>query len=352
MSESLRNDGRIWVPKRKEDRLKPPASIAEADRDYYLERIYPSFGNLCPRDVASRAAKRVCDEGRGVGETGLGVYLDFADAIARLGEGAVRERYGNLFDIYHEITNENAYKVPMRIFPAVHYTMGGLWVDYNLMSNVPGLFVLGEANFSDHGANRLGASALMQGLADGYFVLPYTIGDYLAAQKPGSRPSADGAEFAQAEENVKAMTSRLLAVKGTRAGEPFPQAARPHHVAALRDGPQQGRASRRRCRRSPRCARSSGRTSACPAAATPQPVARAGGPGRRLPRARRADVPRRPGAARRAAAAISARSTSTPTASASATTPTSPTWPPGSTRARARSPGAQRRAARLRVRSR
>jgi succinate dehydrogenase / fumarate reductase flavoprotein subunit len=214
MSESLRNDGRIWVPKRKEDRLKPPASIAEGDRDYYLERIYPSFGNLCPRDVASRAAKRVCDEGRGVGETGLGVYLDFADAIGRLGEAGVRERYGNLFDIYHEITNENAYKVPMRIFPAVHYAMGGLWVDYNLMSNVPGLFVLGEANFSDHGANRLGASALMQGLADGYFVIPYTIGDYLATQKPGSRPSADAPEFKQAEENVRSMTARLLGVKG------------------------------------------------------------------------------------------------------------------------------------------
>ena len=214
MSESLRNDGRIWVPKRKEDRLKPPASVAEGDRDYYLERIYPSFGNLCPRDVASRAAKRVCDEGRGVGETGLGVYLDFADAIGRLGEAGVRERYGNLFDIYHEITDENAYRVPMRIFPAVHYTMGGLWVDYNLMSNVPGLFVLGEANFSDHGANRLGASALMQGLADGYFVLPYTVGGYLATQKPGSAPQPDGPEFAQAEENVKAMTSRLLSIKG------------------------------------------------------------------------------------------------------------------------------------------
>jgi succinate dehydrogenase / fumarate reductase flavoprotein subunit len=214
MSESLRNDGRIWVPKKKEDRLKPPGSIPDADRDYYLERIYPSFGNLCPRDVASRAAKRVCDEGRGVGETGLGVYLDFADAIARLGEAGVRERYGNLFDIYHEITNENAYKVPMRIFPAVHYTMGGLWVDYNLMSNVPGLFVLGEANFSDHGANRLGASALMQGLGDGYFVLPYTVGGYLAGQKPGSRPSPDGAEFGQAEENVKAATERLLSIKG------------------------------------------------------------------------------------------------------------------------------------------
>ena len=216
MSESLRNDGRIWVPKRKEDRLKKPADIAEADRDYYLERIYPSFGNLCPRDVASRAAKRMCDEGRGVGESGLGVYLDFSDAIGRLGEPAVRERYGNLFDIYHEITAESAYQQPMRIFPAVHYTMGGLWVDYNLMSNIPGLFVLGEANFSDHGANRLGASALMQGLADGYFVIPYTIGDYLAGQKPGSRPKTDRAEFKQAEDNVTGQTKRFLENKGSQ----------------------------------------------------------------------------------------------------------------------------------------
>jgi succinate dehydrogenase / fumarate reductase flavoprotein subunit len=216
MSESLRNDGRIWVPKRKEDCRKDPASIAEEDRDYYLERMYPSFGNLAPRDIASRAAKRVCDEGRGIGATGLGVYLDFSDAINRLGEAAVRERYGNLFDIYHEITDENAYKTPMRIYPAVHYTMGGLWVDYNLMSNVPGLFVLGEANFSDHGANRLGASALMQGLADGYFVVPYTIGDYLAGQKPGSRPSPDAPEFKEAEANVRAMTQRLLGAKGTQ----------------------------------------------------------------------------------------------------------------------------------------
>jgi succinate dehydrogenase / fumarate reductase flavoprotein subunit len=214
MSESLRNDGRIWVPKRKEDRLKDPTTIPEADRDYYLERMYPAFGNLCPRDIASRAAKRVCDEGRGAGTSGLGVYLDFSDAINRLGENAVRERYGNLFDIYHEITAENAYKTPMRIFPAVHYTMGGLWVDYNLMSNVPGLFVLGEANFSDHGANRLGASALMQGLADGYFVIPYTIGDYLATQKPGSRPKPEAPEFKQAEENVTGMTKRLLDNKG------------------------------------------------------------------------------------------------------------------------------------------
>jgi succinate dehydrogenase / fumarate reductase flavoprotein subunit len=214
MSESLRNDGRIWVPKRKEDARKNPAEIPEEDRDYYLERIYPSFGNLAPRDVASRAAMRMCDEGRGVGESGLGVYLDFADAIKRLGEAGVRERYGNLFDIYHEITNENAYRTPMRIFPAVHYTMGGLWVDYNLMSNIPGLFVLGEANFSDHGANRLGASALMQGLADGYFVIPYTIGDYLATQKPNAKPSTDRAEFKQAEENVTGLTQRLLSING------------------------------------------------------------------------------------------------------------------------------------------
>ncbi len=213
MSESLRNDGRIWAPKKAGD-TRAPAAIPESERDYYLERLYPSFGNLAPRDIASRAAKRICDEGRGVGSTGLGVYLDFADAINRLGEPAVRERYGNLFDIYHEITAESAYKAPMRIYPAVHYTMGGLWVDYNLMSNIPGLFVLGEANFSDHGANRLGASALMQGLADGYFVIPYTIGDYLAGQKPGSRPAADAPEFRQAEADVRGQTTRFLATKG------------------------------------------------------------------------------------------------------------------------------------------
>ncbi len=214
MSESLRNDGRVWAPKNPADRLKAPGEIAEQDRDYFLERLYPSFGNLCPRDVASRAAKRACDEGRGAGESGLGVYLDFADAIKRLGENGVRERYGNLFDIYHEITAESAYQTPMRIYPAVHYTMGGLWVDYNLMSNIPGLFVLGEANFSDHGSNRLGASALMQGLADGYFVIPYTIGDYLAGQKPGSRPSADAAEFKTAEDEIRGVTTRFLASKG------------------------------------------------------------------------------------------------------------------------------------------
>jgi succinate dehydrogenase / fumarate reductase flavoprotein subunit len=214
MSESLRNDGRIWVPKQAEDRRKAPGDIAEADRDYYLERMYPNYGNLAPRDISSRAAKHVCDEGRGVGESGRGVYLDFADAIKRLGEPVVRERYGNLFDIYQEITDENAYRTPMRIYPAVHYVMGGLWVDYNLMSNVPGLFVLGEANFSDHGANRLGASALMQGLADGYFIVPYSIGNYIATQKIGSRPSPDAPEFLAAEANVRSIVSRLLSTSG------------------------------------------------------------------------------------------------------------------------------------------
>lgn len=214
MSESLRNDGRIWVPKKVEDCDKNPNDIPEEDRDYYLERIYPSFGNLAPRDVSSRAAKRMCDEGRGVGPTKLGVYLDFSDAIKRLGADTVRARYGNLFDIYKEITDESAYETPMRIFPAVHYTMGGLWVDYNLMSNIPGLFVLGEANFSDHGANRLGASALMQGLADGYFVAPYTVGNYLATQKPGSTPSTDDPAFQEAAASVKELTQRLLNTKG------------------------------------------------------------------------------------------------------------------------------------------
>ncbi|MFZ4818109.1 MAG: fumarate reductase/succinate dehydrogenase flavoprotein subunit [Limisphaerales bacterium] len=221
MSESLRNDGRIWVPKRKEDCKKSPADIAEGDRDYYLERMYSAFGNLAPRDVASRAAKYVCDEGRGIGDTGLGVYLDFADSIKRLGEGKVRERYGNLFAMYHEITNEDAYKTPMRIYPAVHYTMGGLWVDYNLMSNIPGLFVLGEANFSDHGANRLGASALMQGLSDGYFVLPSTITTYLANVKAGGRPATDRAEFQQAEEEVRNFTRRVTSNNGKRSPDSF-----------------------------------------------------------------------------------------------------------------------------------
>ena len=217
MSESLRNDGRVWVPRKKEDCGKPAGSIADADRDYFLERKYPSFGNLAPRDISSRAAKEVCDEGRGVGPGGLGVYLDFADAIKRLGEDKVRERYSNLFDMYEKITGENAYRVPMRIYPAVHYTMGGAWVDYNLMSSLPGLFVVGEANFSDHGANRLGASALMQGLADGYFVLPYTIGNYFASLGiKHEKPTANHPEFKKAEENTRAFTHKLLSIKGRR----------------------------------------------------------------------------------------------------------------------------------------
>lgn len=214
MSESLRNDGRVWVPKKKGDK-RPPGEIPEEERDYYLERKYPSYGNLAPRDISSRAAKEACDDGRGVGSSGLGVYLDFADSIRRLGEPKIRERYANLFEMYERITGEDAYKVPMRIFPAVHYTMGGLWVDYNLMSNIPGLFVLGEANFSDHGANRLGASALMQGLADGYFILPYTIGNYFATCKQ-ARPSPSHAEFKKVEEEANNLTKRMLNIKGKR----------------------------------------------------------------------------------------------------------------------------------------
>lgn len=238
MSESLRNDGRVWVPKKKEDCGKPPSQIPEEARDYYLERKYPSFGNLAPRDISSRSAKEACDEGRGVGPGGLGVYLDFNDAIMRyghdkaggkelpadelrkMGKAVVEEKYGNLFEMYERITGENAYEQPMRIFPAVHYTMGGLWVDYNLMSNVPGLHVLGEANFSDHGANRLGASALMQGLADGYFVIPTTVAVYLATQKPGA-VKADHPAFKEAEQEVFARTKRFLDIKGKRTVDSF-----------------------------------------------------------------------------------------------------------------------------------
>ena len=219
MSESLRNDGRIWVPKQQGDK-RNPKEIPEAERDYYLERKYPSFGNLAPRDIASRAAKEVCDEGKGIGPSGRGVYLDFADAIQRLGKKTIEERYGNLFEMYHDITAEDPYEVPMRIYPAPHYAMGGLWVDYNLMSTVPGLYVLGEANFSDHGANRLGASALMQGLADGYFVIPVTIGDYLATQL-GKKVPADRSEFQQAKNDVAERVKRLLAANGTRSVDSF-----------------------------------------------------------------------------------------------------------------------------------
>jgi succinate dehydrogenase / fumarate reductase flavoprotein subunit len=219
MSESLRNDGRIWVPKSKDDK-RAPGDIPESERDYFLERRYPAFGNLVPRDVASRAAKLVCDEGFGVGSTGLAVYLDFAEAIERLGQDTVRQRYGNLFDMYHEITDESPYERPMRIYPAPHYTMGGLWVDYNLQSTIPGLHVIGEANFSEHGANRLGASALMQGLADGYFVLPYTLGNYLATVQPGA-PDTDDPAFSEAESNVQGTIDRLLACRGKRTPREF-----------------------------------------------------------------------------------------------------------------------------------
>ncbi|HYP06865.1 MAG TPA: fumarate reductase/succinate dehydrogenase flavoprotein subunit [Bryobacteraceae bacterium] len=214
MSESLRNDGRIWVPLQKGDN-RAPGQIPEPERDYYLERRYPSFGNLVPRDVASRAAKAVCDEGRGVGPGGLGVYLDFADAIKRLGRKTIEERYGNLFDMYFQITGENPYEMPMRIYPAIHYTMGGLWVDYHLQSTIPGLFVLGEANFSDHGANRLGASALMQGLSDGYFVIPYTLGHYLASTK-FEKASIDHPEFKAAETQTNEQIRKLLSIRGKR----------------------------------------------------------------------------------------------------------------------------------------
>jgi succinate dehydrogenase / fumarate reductase flavoprotein subunit len=222
MSESLRNDGRVWVPRNRGDR-RPPSEIPESDRDYYLERRYPSFGNLVPRDVASRAAKAVCDEGRGAGESGLSVYLDFADAIKRLGVETIADRYGNLFDMYKRITDDDPYRVPMRIYPAVHYTMGGLWVDYNLMATIPGLFVLGEANFSDHGANRLGASALMQGLADGYFVAPYTVANYLGgAPLPPVATTHDA--FAEARASAQARIDRVLKVRGSRTIRDFHRA--------------------------------------------------------------------------------------------------------------------------------
>ena len=227
MSESLRNDGRVWVPKSPDvaEQIRKgelhPSNVTDADRDYYLERKYPSFGNLVPRDVASRNSKEVCDEGRGVVSSGLGVYLDFADAINRMGESTVRERYGNLFDMYEKITGSNAYQNPMTIYPAVHYTMGGLWVDYNLMSNIPGLFVIGEANFSEHGANRLGASALMQGLADGYFVLPYTIGQYLADGGPDNRPDPGSSDFTETEDEVRSRIDKLLSIKGKRTPTSF-----------------------------------------------------------------------------------------------------------------------------------
>jgi len=219
MSESLRNDGRVWVPKKAGDK-RQPKDIPDPERDYFLERKYPAYGNLAPRDLSSRAAKEACDKGRGVGPGGRGVYLDFADSIKRLGEGKIRERYGNLFEMYERITDENAYQQPMRMYPAPHYAMGGLWVDYNLQSAIPGLFVLGEANFSDHGANRLGASALMQGLADGYFIIPYTIADYLAGTKLGAATPEDP-EFKKSREDVEAFTKKVLSIQGKKTAHEF-----------------------------------------------------------------------------------------------------------------------------------
>jgi succinate dehydrogenase / fumarate reductase flavoprotein subunit len=219
MSESLRNDGRCWSSMKKGD-TRLPREIPENERDYYLERKYPSFGNLAPRDIASRSAKEICDEGRGAGPGGRGVYLDFEDSIKRLGKDTIRQRYGNLFEMYEKITGEDAYGQPMRIYPAPHYTMGGLWVDYDLQSNIPGLFVLGEANFSDHGANRLGASALMQGLADGYFVVPYTIADYLSRTEPG-KVQSDNAEFRKAEDDARGVVQKLLSINGKKTVNDF-----------------------------------------------------------------------------------------------------------------------------------
>ena len=234
MSESLRNDGRVWVPKERGDD-RPANDIPEDERDYYLERLYPSFGNLVPRDIASRQAKNVCDEGRGVGPGGLGVYLDFAEAIQRLGRPAVEAKYGNLFDMYAQITGEDPYATPMRIFPAVHYTMGGLWVDYDLQSTIPGMFVIGEANFSDHGANRLGASALMQGLADGYFVLPSTISSYLA-DGPFDKVDESHPAAVEALQGVQQQVQKLLSINGTRTPASFHRELGPAHVGPLRHG--------------------------------------------------------------------------------------------------------------------
>ena len=260
MSESLRNDGRIWVPKDGDDR-RPPNKIPPEDRDYFLERMYPAFGNLVPRDVASRAVKRIVDSEKGVGPLKNGVYLDFSDAMERLGRSVIEERYGNLFEMYERITGEDPYVVPMRIYPAVHYTMGGLWVDYNLQSTIPGLFVGGEANFSDHGANRLGASALMQGLADGYFVLPYTVPNYLAGLLGEPVVPVDDPAFETAEAEVNMRVAQLLGDRRHPIGRSLPPRAGPHHVGVLRHGALDAPRSRRRWGRSHRCARSSTRTS-------------------------------------------------------------------------------------------
>ncbi len=296
MSESLRNDGRVWVPKKKGD-ARSPEQIPEDERDYYLERKYPSFGNLVPRDVASRNAKQAADEGRGVGESGLAVYLDFKDAIARLGPEVIKEKYGNLFQMYNKITDEDPYKVPMRIYPAIHYTMGGLWVDYNLMSTVPGLHVLGEANFSDHGANRLGASALMQGLADGYFVIPYTIGDYLASSAL-PKITTDHDAFKDAAQNAQAQINKLLSVKGQPQHPRDSPRARPHHVGRRRDGADRGEPHARPPGDSEAARRVLAQRLGAGLGRQHEPEPRVRRPGRRLPRIRGVAGARCAGAAR------------------------------------------------------
>ena len=332
MSESLRNDGRVWVPKNAGDE-RAADQIPEDERDYYLERLYPSFGNLAPRDISSRAAKRAVDSGRGVGPLKNGVYLDFADAIDRLGEDVVRERYGNLFEMYERITGENPYQTPMRIYPASHYTMGGLWVDYELMTTIPGLYCAGEANFSDHGANRLGASALMQGLADGYFVLPYTMGNYLAPMLNKPIPGTDHPAFKAAESQAPRALRPLPRDRRHPLARLLPPRARQDHLGLLRHGAQRGRPGEgavgdpgavRRVPEGP--ARHRARRAG-------QPDAREGRPGRRLLPARHADVPRRARSAGRAAAATSAPSTRPRRARPCATTSTSPTSRRGSGRA-------------------
>ena len=331
MSESLRNDGRIWVPKKMDD-PRSPDQIPEDDRDYFLERRYPAFGNLVPRDVASRAIKREVDAGRGVGPLKNGVYLDFSEAIARLGRRtSIEERYGNLFEMYERITGEDPYVVPMRIYPAIHYTMGGLWVDYNLMSNVAGLFVLGEANFSDHGANRLGASALMQGLADGYFVLPYTIGDYLAPLL-GTKPvPTDDPVFKESEHVGRtSMTDKLLSINGNRTVDDIHREL--GHVLWDNCGMARTEQSLSKALSEIPAIRDEFWKNVCVLGENEiaQPGAREGGPGRRLPRVRRAAWCSTRCTATRAAAATSARSTRPKTARRSATTSTSPTSRRGS----------------------
>ena len=337
MSESLRNDGRVWVPKKKGD-TRSPEQIPEDERDYYLERKYPSFGNLVPRDVASRNAKQACDEGRGVGESGLAVYLDFKDAIARLGPEVIKEKYGNLFQMYNKITDEDPYKVPMRIYPAIHYTMGGLWVDYNLMSTVPGLHVLGEANFSDHGANRLGASALMQGLADGYFVIPYTIGDYLASSTLPKVTTDHDAFKEAAAQRADPDQQAALGERQPRHPRDSPRAG-PHHVGRRRHGAHRCEPEARAVRDSRSCARSSGTTSRCRASADNlnQSLEYAG-PRRRLSRVRRTAGARRARAARVVRRPLPRREPDARRRSACATTSTTRTSRRGSSRASARAP--------------